>query len=223
MSEGSDKAGMATGHEAPDALGRAHRRTGLVLAGVAAGMVGLSFAAVPLYRLFCQTTGYNGTTQRAAKPAGEVLARTVTVRFDANIAPGLGWRFEPVQRTQVVHVGETALAFFRATNVTDHPITGSAVFNVLPEATGAYFNKLQCFCFTEQTLQPGQSVDMPVSYFLAPDFAKDENLADTDTVTLSYTFYPVAKPTGPEKTTGVPVTSTRSAGAVATSGAGKGG
>lgn len=192
----SDSEATTTGGSDAGALVRAHRRLGLILAGVAAGMVALSFAAVPLYRMFCQVTGYNGTTQRASAPADKVLARTVTVRFDANVAPGLGWRFEPVQRTQVVHVGETALAFFRATNTTDHPITGSATFNVLPEAVGIHFNKLQCFCFTEQTLEPGQSIDMPVSYFLAPEFARDEDLAHADTVTLSYTFYPVAKAAG---------------------------
>lgn len=185
--------GPTAGTQRPVALARAHNRLGFILAGVAAGMVALSFAAVPLYRMFCQTTGYGGTTQRASAPAGEVLARTVTVRFDANIAPGLGWHFEPVQRTQVVHVGETALAFFRATNTSDHPITGTAVFNVLPEVVGIHFNKLECFCFKEQTLAPGQTVDMPVSYFIAPAFASDPDLAFADTVTLSYTFYPVAK------------------------------
>ncbi len=176
-----------------DALARAHRRMGLLLAGLVAGMVALSFAAVPLYRLFCQTTGYNGTTQRASAPAAEVLSRLVTVRFDANVAPGLAWKFEPVQRTQTVRVGETTLAFFRATNASDRPLTGTSVFNVLPEAVGIHFNKLECFCFKEQTLAPGESIEMPVSYFLDPALARDPDLARIDFVTLSYTFYPVAK------------------------------
>ena len=187
------------------ALARAHRRMGLLLAGLVAGMVALSFAAVPLYRLFCQTTGYNGTTQRTATPASEVLARTVTVRFDGNVAPGLAWKFEPVERQQTVHIGETSLAFFRATNVSDRPLTGTAVFNVLPEAVGIHFNKLECFCFKEQTLAPGESIDMPVSYFIDPAYARDADLAGAELVTLSYTFYPatVAKAAGAEANAGV--------------------
>lgn len=183
-------------------LARAHRRLGLVLAGVAIGMVGLAYAAVPLYRMFCQATGYNGTTQRASVAPTEVLARKVVVRFDANVAASLGWRFEPVERTQSVHIGETNLAFFRATNTSDRPQTGTAVFNVLPEAVGIHFNKLECFCFTEQTLEPGQSIEMPLSYFLAPEMARDGDLAHVGNVTLSYTFYPVAKAEAASKTTG---------------------
>ena len=170
---------------------RAHRKVGLWCGGLAVGMLALAFAAVPLYRLFCQTTGYNGTTQRAERPSTEVLDRTVTVRFDANIAPGMGWTFEPVARTMKVRLGETSLAFYRATNTTDHTIKGSAVFNVLPEATGIHFQKIECFCFKEQTLAPGESVDMPVSFYIDTAMARDHDLDGVSTVTLSYTFYPI--------------------------------
>lgn len=174
-------------------LERRQRRVGLAAAGVALGMLGLAFASVPLYRVFCQTTGYGGTTQRAEHPSGAVLARKVTVRFDANVAPSLKWRFEPVQQALDVHIGENALAFFRATNLSDKPLTGTAVFNVLPEQVGIHFNKVQCFCFTEQTLQPGQTVEMPVSFFIDTAYVSDKDVKDFNDITLSYTFYPAAR------------------------------
>jgi cytochrome c oxidase assembly protein subunit 11 len=152
-------------------------------------MVGLSFAAVPLYRLYCQVTGYAGTTQKADKPSNVVLDRTITLHFDANVAPDLAWRFEPVQRTMDVKIGENALAFYRATNLSDEPLTGTAVFNVTPEAAGIHFNKIECFCFTEQTLEPGQSADMPVSFFVDPAIVDDEDASYLSELTLSYTFY----------------------------------
>jgi len=161
----------------------------LLLVGLVAGMVGLSFAAVPLYRIFCQATGYNGTPQRANRGADEVLDRTITVRFDANVDKHLAWSFVPVQNKMDVKIGETALALFKATNNSDHPITGSAIFNVSPEQIGPYFDKIQCFCFTKQTLAPGASREMPVTFFVDPKMVDDDDTKNLTEVTLSYTFY----------------------------------
>lgn len=158
------------------------------------GMVGASYAAVPLYRLFCQVTGFGGTTQRAEAAPRNVLDRTMAVRFDANVGPGLGWRFQPEQVKLDVRIGESSLAFYRATNLTQKPVTGQAVFNVTPPQAGYYFNKIECFCFTEQTLEPGQSVDMPVQFFVDPGIVEDKDLKNLGTITLSYTFYPADKP-----------------------------
>jgi cytochrome c oxidase assembly protein subunit 11 len=169
-----------------------HHTIALTCAALAAGMVGLSFAAVPLYRIYCQTTGYRGTTQRADKAPDKALDRTITVRFDSNVSPDLPWTFEPEQRTLQVKIGENTLAFYKATNNSDHAITGTAVFNVTPDAVGAYFNKIQCFCFTEQRLEAGQSADMVVSFYIDPEYVKDDDTKDFSEITLSYTFYPVA-------------------------------
>lgn len=170
-------------------VAKRHRTVAATCAFVVLSMVGLSFAAVPLYRLYCQVTGYAGTTQKADKPSNVVLDRTITLHFDANVAPDLAWRFEPVQRTMDVKIGENALAFYRATNLSDEPLTGTAVFNVTPEAAGIHFNKIECFCFTEQTLEPGQSADMPVSFFVDPAIVDDENASYLSELTLSYTFF----------------------------------
>jgi cytochrome c oxidase assembly protein subunit 11 len=170
-------------------VAKRHRTVAVTCAFVVLSMVGLSFAAVPLYRLYCQVTGYAGTTQKAEKPSDVVLDRTITMHFDANVAPDLAWRFEPVQRTMDVKIGENALAFYRATNTSDKPLTGAAVFNVTPEAAGIHFNKIECFCFTEQTLEPGQSVDMPVSFFVDPAIVDDEDANYLLELTLSYTFF----------------------------------
>lgn len=161
----------------------------LSLAALVAGMVGMSFAAVPLYRMFCQATGYGGTTQRAETAPTDVLDRMVTVRFDANVNPNLPWSFAPEQRTMQVHIGENALVFFKATNNSDKPVSGTAGFNVSPQAAGRYFTKVQCFCFTQQTLAPGQSIEMPVSFFVDPKFVEDESTENIPEITLSYTFY----------------------------------
>jgi len=173
---------------------KGHFAVALVCTVIVAGMVGLSFAAVPLYRLYCQVTGYAGTTQRAEAASDKVLDRTLTVRFDSNVASDLPWIFEPEQRRLEVKIGENTLAFYKATNTSDHAVTGSAVFNVTPESAGMYFNKLQCFCFTEQRLEPGQSVDMAVSFYVDPAFVDDEDTKGLSELTLSYTFYPVEKP-----------------------------
>jgi cytochrome c oxidase assembly protein subunit 11 len=159
-----------------------------------AGMVGMSFAAVPLYRVFCQVTGYGGTTQQAAAAPSRTLDREITVRFDGNVANGLGWNFRPRQRQVRLRVGEVAEVAFIAENRTDAATTGTASFNVTPNAAGAYFNKLACFCFTEQSLVAGESRDMPVQFFVDPAIAEDSELDYVDTITLSYTMYSVAKP-----------------------------
>jgi cytochrome c oxidase assembly protein subunit 11 len=173
---------------------KSNRRIAGGLAAFVVCMIGLSFAAVPLYRAFCAATGYAGTTQRAASGPGKIYPQTVVVRFDANVAPGLSWRFEPMQPETEVHVGETKLAFFRAINKTDEAVTGSAVFHVSPEYMGKYFTKIQCFCFEEQTLGPGEAVEMPVSFFLDPAMLDDGSARAVRDMTLSYTFFRVKTP-----------------------------
>ncbi|MBU2581787.1 MAG: cytochrome c oxidase assembly protein [Alphaproteobacteria bacterium] len=169
-----------------------HRAVGFMLAAVAAGMVGMAYAAVPLYRMFCQVTGYGGTTRVAVAPSERVTDTSIVMRFDANVSGQLAWDFKPVEAKFDMKIGENRIANYRATNVSDKTLTGTATFNVSPEAAGIYFNKIECFCFTEQTLKPGESVDMPVSFFVDPAFAEDPNTAHISQLTLSYTFYPVA-------------------------------
>jgi cytochrome c oxidase assembly protein subunit 11 len=159
------------------------------LAAVIGGMLALSYAASPLYEAFCKATGFAGTPRVAVEGDRPVLKRTVEVRFDTNVDPNLSWRFEPVQREVKVRLGEEKLVYFRATNMSQRPIVGTATYNVTPESAGAWFNKIQCFCFTEQLLKPGQSVDMPVIFFVDPDMDKDRRYDNIRTVTLSYTFY----------------------------------
>ena len=156
---------------------------------VTAGMLGLAYAAVPLYQAFCKATGFAGTPLVAQEGERPVIKRTVTVRFDTNVDPGLAWRFEPAQREVKVQLGEQKLVFFRATNLSQRPIVGSANYNVTPERTAGWFDKIQCFCFTEQLLRPGQSVDMPVVFFVDVDMDKDRRYDDINTITLSYTFH----------------------------------
>jgi cytochrome c oxidase assembly protein subunit 11 len=171
---------------------RLRRRKGLtvvVLTSVIAGMLGLTAAAVPLYRLFCQVTGYGGTTQRAEAAPERQLERTVTVRFNADIDPDLPWSFAPEQRQMEVRLGEQSLAFYAATNRSEHPIVGQATYNITPFKAAPYFSKIACFCFDEQTLQPGEAVDMPVSFYVDPAIASDPDTRDVHTITLSYTFF----------------------------------
>ena len=162
----------------------------LAVAGVVCGMIGLAYASVPLYDLFCRVTGYGGTTQVADQGAERVLDRKIAVRFDATTSPKLPWTFQPEQREVTLRVGESAIAYYRATNNSDKTITGTATFNVTPLKAGAYFTKIDCFCFTEQTLKPGESVDMPVVYYVDPEMDEDPNLDEVRTLTLSYTFFP---------------------------------
>lgn len=182
------------------ALERRNRRVGLLALAAASAMLGLGYAAVPLYQLFCQVTGFGGTTQRASeaqaasaaemgKSAG---ARMFSIRFDANTARDMPWTFRPRQVTDRVQVGQRDMAIYEARNNTSVPITGTATFNVEPEQAGKYFSKIQCFCFTEQTLQPGQHVTMPVLYFVDPAALDDPNMDGVEQITLSYTFH-VAK------------------------------
>jgi cytochrome c oxidase assembly protein subunit 11 len=172
-----------------DERSRGNRRMGLLLAGVVAGMVGLSFAAVPLYSLFCQVTGYGGTTQVAEQVPEEALERTIKVRFNADINPGLPWRFQPEQREVEVKIGEPALIFYSAHNLSARETHGTAVFNVTPLKAGEYFQKVDCFCFTEQKLNPGERVDMGVSFYIDPSLVDDASMDSVETITLSYTFF----------------------------------
>jgi cytochrome c oxidase assembly protein subunit 11 len=166
------------------------RLTALLISGVAAGMVGLSFASVPLYRMFCQATGFGGTprTEDVARST-QVVDRRVTVRFDANVAKRLPWEFRPEQRQVTVRLGEEMLVHYSATNHSDRPVTGTASFNVVPEKAAPYFSKIACFCFTEQTLQPGEQVSMPVLFYVDPLLIEDAEANDVSTITLSYTFF----------------------------------
>lgn len=163
-----------------------------VLASLVAGMVGLSFASVPLYQLFCKVTGYGGTlnTENIVAPS-EISDRTIKVRFDSNISPKLAWRFEPLQREVTVKLGEETLAFYEAENISSRPLSGQAIFNVTPYKAAPYFSKIECFCFTEQTLAAGQTIPMPVQFFVDPEIFEDPTTKDIGTITLSYTFYPL--------------------------------
>ena len=154
------------------------------------GMGVLSYASVPLYKLFCQVTGYGGTTQQVTSPSSQILERKIKIRFDANTKPTLDWNFQPVQTSMDISVGQNALAFYQAENTGKAPVVGTATFNVTPEKAGVYFNKIDCFCFVEQLLAPQEAVEMPVSFFIDPDIVNDPNLDDVTTITLSYTFFP---------------------------------
>jgi len=181
---------------------RQQTRTALIALSVALGMLGLGFASVPLYRMFCAVTGFNGTTQRASEEQLAAMAaadrnagvgRIISVRFDSNVAPGMPWQFYPEHKRDRVTVGVKDIAVFIARNMSDKPVTGRATFNVTPTQAGAYFTKIQCFCFTEQTIQPGQEVRMPVLFFVDRKFQDDPDNRDVQEITLSYTFYPVEK------------------------------
>ncbi|KPF46964.1 cytochrome c oxidase assembly protein [Rhizobium sp. AAP43] len=154
------------------------------------GMVGMSYAAVPLYRLFCQVTGYGGTTQRVEQMSDVVLDRTINVTFDANVSSGLNWDFKAIDKDVTPKIGETVQIRYEAKNNSSVPVTGEAIFNVTPGEAGAYFNKVQCFCFTKTTLQPGETLEMPVVFFVDPAIVDADETKDIGTITLSYTFYP---------------------------------
>jgi cytochrome c oxidase assembly protein subunit 11 len=165
------------------------RRTGWLCAALVLAMVGLAYASVPLYNLFCRVTGYDGTPLVGGAPSDNVLARTVSVRFDANVAPGLDWRFTPDVSEIAAKLGETQTVFFKVRNAGSSPSTGIATFNVQPGQAGAFFVKFQCFCFNEQTLQPGEAMDFPVVFYVDPALAKDRTLEGLSSITLSYTYF----------------------------------
>jgi cytochrome c oxidase assembly protein subunit 11 len=168
---------------------RAKALTAMLLAGVIVAMVGLTAAAVPFYRLFCQVTGYGGTTQRAAAAPERQIEQTIKVRFNADVAHDLPWSFTPVERAITLRLGEQHLAFYQAHNDSDRQIAGTATFNVTPFKAGAYFTKIACFCFEEQVLQAGETVDMPVSFYVDPAILEDPATWDIRAITLSYTFF----------------------------------
>jgi len=173
----------------PSNASKRNARVAVICVAVLAGMTGMGFAAVPLYRVFCQVTGFDGTAGRAEAAPGPILDRTIDVRFDANVR-SLPWTFKAEQVSQTVRIGETKIAHFKVTNNGKVPLTGQATFNVLPETTGLYFKKVQCFCFEEQTLDPGETMDFPVVYFVDPEFATDPETRGKQEITLSYTFFP---------------------------------
>ena len=175
---------------APDPrLEARNKRLALICGGVFAGMVAMAFAAVPFYRAFCQATGFAGTARRAYAPPATISSRTVLVAFDTNVR-GLAWSFTPDVASQVVHLGASNLAFFRVTNTSDQPLTGRAVYNVAPGSAGFFFSKLECFCFTNQTLAPHQTAEFPVVYYVDPRFGLDDDTKTIKQITLSYTFFP---------------------------------
>lgn len=169
-------------------------RTAALLAGVAVTMLSLSFAAVPFYDWFCRVTGYGGTPSRAEVAPDTILDQTVKIRFDASVEAGMPWTFKPVVRTMDIRIGETGMAFYEAHNPTDRPIGGTASFNVFPDTAGGYFTKIACFCFNEQVLQPGETVQMPVTFFVDPSIVNDPDAAFVHEITLSYTFHETPLP-----------------------------
>lgn len=174
-----------------------NRRVGVVVAGVAAAMVGAAYAAVPLYYEFCRATGYNGTTQVATAASPMRGQRFLTVRFDANVAPGLDWTFEPETGKELVQTGATTTVYFKVHNRSNHETAATAVFNVDPDVSGAWFDKISCFCFTEQHLGPNETAELPVVFFLDPGLERDADMARVEAITLSYTLYAATGPAKP--------------------------
>lgn len=190
---------MASHPMTNDDAARRNQRVGAMAMAFALFMLGLGYAAVPLYEMFCRVTGFGGTTQiateaDASRAALVATGQTMSVRFDASTAAGLPWEFRPVKPTQTVVIGQRDIATYTARNTSSKPITGAATFNVTPEQAGKYFHKIQCFCFTEQTLQPGQEVTMPVLYYVDPAMLEDEAMANVQQITLSYTFHRAKEP-----------------------------
>lgn len=170
------------------------KRTVLQLVSVVIFMGAMAWASVPFYSWFCRVTGFGGATDVATAESDIILDQEITVRFDASIDSGMPWTFKPVQREMTLKIGQTALAFYEAHNPTDHPVAGQAAYNVTPYAAGGFFDKIECFCFTEQVLQPGETVQMPVSFFVDPAIVEDREGKYVHTITLSYTFYQIDLP-----------------------------
>ena len=178
----------------PNDMARRNRRAAIIALSFALGMLGLGYAAVPLYRIFCEATGFGGTTMKVSEATASAIAVTdkqITVRFDSNVSSALPWRFKPENPTEKITIGARDMAAFVAENLSSKPVTGTATFNVTPVQAGRYFAKVQCFCFTEQTLQPGEKVRMPVVYYVDPAILTDPDTKDIEEITLSYTFYPL--------------------------------
>jgi cytochrome c oxidase assembly protein subunit 11 len=167
-----------------------NKRVATMAAGLVVAMVGLAYASVPLYRLFCQVTGFGGTTQVAEASQASATTTDISIRFDANVSSALGWNFGPKQNTMTVKIGEPSMAYYTASNMTGDTLTGTAMFNVTPPEAGIFFNKIECFCFTEQTLKPGETVDMPVQFFVDAALLEDADTKNIREITLSYSFYP---------------------------------
>ncbi|MCV3766395.1 cytochrome c oxidase assembly protein [Rhizobium sp. TRM95796] len=176
------------------AAARRNRTVVIACGAFVTAMVGMAYAAVPLYDMFCRVTGYNGTTQRVEQASDRILDQSIRVEFDANSAQTLGWNFVPVDKAVTPKIGETVQINYRVTNTNSETETGKAVFNVTPMVAGAYFNKLECFCFTDITLKPGETRDMPVVFFVDPEIVTTQETKDLKVLTLSYTFYPSDKP-----------------------------
>lgn len=187
----------------PQDMSRKNKRVAVMALGVSLTMLAAAYASVPLYRLFCQVTGFGGTTQRADAATGQVVDSDMSIRFDANVSEALKWKFHPGQPTIKIKLGEPTLIHYVATNLTDHETTGTAVFNVTPPEAGVFFNKIECFCFTEQTLKAGERVEMPVQFFVDPEILKDPDTRSIHEITLSYSFYP-ATPKAANKQAAVP-------------------
>ena len=182
--------GMAETPDTGDKMqGQANRRTAIAAASGAVLMICAAYAAVPLYDLFCRVTGFGGTPQVAEAAPGATGNRTITVRFDASLNRAMPWKFEAPEQAVTLPVGESGLAFYRAENLAAHDVVGTATYDVAPDKAGYYFSKIDCFCFTEQVLQPGEAVDMPVSFFIDPEILEDPEMDDVKTITLSYTFF----------------------------------
>jgi cytochrome c oxidase assembly protein subunit 11 len=181
-----------------------NRRVAALVGGIAIGMFALAYASVPLYQLFCQVTGYGGTTQRADAAPDHTIDRWITVSFNADVATDLPWNFRPAERSVRVKVGEPMLVHYVAENYGREPVVGTATFNVTPSKAGIYFNKLECFCFTEQVLKPGEKVEMPVTFFLDPDLVKDRHMDAVGAVTLSYSFFRAKNQEGARTVAAVP-------------------
>jgi cytochrome c oxidase assembly protein subunit 11 len=175
-----------------------NKRVAFMATGLVMAMLGLAYASVPLYRLFCQVTGFGGTTQVAEASSTTATTQDISIRFDANVSTDMGWTFHPKQTTMTVKIGEPTMAYYTATNASSKTITGTAMFNVTPAEAGIFFNKIECFCFTEQTLKPGETVDMPVQFFVDAALLADADTKNIREITLSYSFYPTT-PKAPEK------------------------
>jgi cytochrome c oxidase assembly protein subunit 11 len=169
---------------------RSHTRTAFMCGGIAIGMIGLAYASVPLYDLFCKTTGFDGTPLIATNNSSKVVDRTIAVRFDSNVSPGLDWRFSPETPEIKIKLGETTTVLYKVTNAGPKPTTGIATYNVQPDLAGSYFTKLECFCFTEQTLKPGETLESAVVFYVDPRIAEDPDVKDLGSITLSYTYFP---------------------------------